>query len=153
MTIVSDRSGKISRTGAFLNRIKAIASKLVNPNELRAISRGELEQVARDLTLSIDELHALPRNNHRSGELLGARLAEFNLAPESVRTRHPEVLSDLQRVCSNCPVAKRCAAGFAREDRERRSEYCPNTQTLQALEQESLKPVTPAPLPIGPACC
>jgi hypothetical protein len=153
MATVFEQKTTLPRTGGVFGWMKAIASKLVNTNEFRGMDRSEFEQIARDLNLSPLELQALSSND-RSGELLDKRLAEFELSAQVLRRQHPEVLRDLQRVCGMCSSVKRCANEFERPTSgSGRSDYCPNTQTLQALEQEHLSASKQASEPIGPCCC
>jgi hypothetical protein len=153
MPNVADNSGR-ARSQRLIGRIKATVSRAVNGNELRDIGRAEFSQIARDLNLSPLELHKLSIGNGSSPALLEKRLAEFDFAPELVKRLHPEVLRDLQRVCAMCASTNRCAREFARrEPASPRSEYCPNTQTLEALEREKVLSNAQQPLPSGPSCC
>jgi hypothetical protein len=135
MSIISMNATRGNRT--LFGWIKAVASRLAPRNELQGIDREEFEQIARDLNLSTSELYVLSSKAGLTGELLKRRLAEFKLSPELVRKRHPEVLRDLQRVCGNCSSTRRCASEFEQAiGQGERSDYCPNTQTLRALENE-----------------
>jgi hypothetical protein len=135
MSIISANATPGKRT--FLGWIKAVASKFGTPNELQGIDRDEFEQIARDLNLSTSGLYVLSSKAGLTGDLLKRRLAEFKLSAELVREHHPEVLRDLQRVCGNCTSTRRCASEFEQAIRQgERSDYCPNTQTLRALESE-----------------
>ncbi|WMT73396.1 hypothetical protein [Bradyrhizobium sp. Ash2021] len=142
------------RAGGLIGRLKAAVSRFAYANELRGINRAEFEEIARDLNLSPPELYLLSSRGYLSGELLEKRLKEFGLSPELVKRQHPEVLRDLQRVCGLCSETKRCAREFehpaAHSDR---LDYCPNAQTLKALDREHLAEETQASLLIGPSCC
>jgi hypothetical protein len=151
MSIISANATLGKRT--LLGWIKAAASKFAIPNELHDIDRDEFEQIARELNLSTAELYGLSSKTGLTGELLKNRLEEFKLSADLVRERHPEVLRDLQRVCGNCTSTRRCASEFEHATGPgERSDYCPNIQTLRALETEMEQP-TPIALPIGPCCC
>jgi hypothetical protein len=150
---ISPKKQHPSQRRGLLSWIRAAASRFSNPSELQGISRDEFEQIARDLNLSAPELYVLSGKTGLTGDLLKRRLAEFNLSTELVRERHPDVLRDLERVCGNCTSTERCANGFDRaiEGGEgQRSDYCPNTPTLQALKSEAEQLAT---IPIGPCCC
>jgi hypothetical protein len=135
MSIISANAPLGKRT--LLGWIKAVASKFRTPKDLQGIDRDEFEQIARDLNLSTSEVYVLSSKAGLTGDLLKPRLAEFKLSPELVREHHPEVLRDLQRVCGNCTSTRRCASEFERATGQgERSDYCPNTQTLRALESE-----------------
>jgi hypothetical protein len=124
----------------------------VNDGELQGLDRTEFAQIARDLNLSPPELYAISVGGNQSAALLNKRMAEFGLSPAVVKKQHPEVSRDLERVCGMCSSKKRCASEFEQRGSDpSKSDYCPNTQTLQALEGESM--IEERALPIGPACC
>ena len=137
MTIVTDNTGTSPRSRAVASWLITILTRFVNRDELQDMDRAEFDQIARDLNLSPFELRKLSIGNGSSPDLLEKRLAEFELAPEIVKREHPEVMRDLQRVCGMCSATNRCANEFASQaPASSRSDYCPNTQTLQALERE-----------------
>jgi hypothetical protein len=146
MSIISANATPGKRT--LLGWIKSVACKFGTTKELQDIDRGEFEQIARDLNLSTSELYVLSSKAGLTGDLLKRRLVEFKLSTELVRKRHPEVLRDLQRVCGNCTSTRRCASEFEQTiGQGERSDYCPNTQTLRALESEVsnvLEPLCPS---------
>jgi hypothetical protein len=152
--IVSKDMERAPRTDTLVGWVRSIASRFVGRNELQGLDDKEFEQIARDLNLSVCELHALSTKGDLSGDLLSKRLAEFGLSADKLKARHPEVLRDLQRVCGNCTSTKRCADEFKQAvSTAKRSDYCPNTQTLQALENENLQSGAQPSLPVGPCCC
>jgi hypothetical protein len=149
MTIPSNDMPKSPRRSGWAGWIRAVASRFVSNGGLQELDRTEFAQIARDLNLSPAELHAISIGSGRSARLLSKRMMEFGLLPEVVKKQHPEVSRDLERVCGMCSSKRRCA-------RERGpdlalSDYCPNTQTLRALQGE--RAVEQRTLPIGPACC
>jgi hypothetical protein len=151
MTILPDNMSKVQRRSGLAGWIRAVASRFVNDDDLQRLDRTEFAQIARDLNLSPAELHAISLGSNQSAVLLKKRMAEFGLSPEVVKKQHPEVSRDLERVCGMCLSTKRCANEFGQRGSDpSRFDYCPNTQTLQALEGESR---IEAPVPIGPACC
>jgi hypothetical protein len=142
------------RISALLGLVRAVFTSFLNARELRGLDRAEFEQIACDLNLSPTELYMLSTGENCSDDLLEKRLEEFGLSPERVRRRHPQVFQDLERVCGSCHSRKRCASEFEqRTPSSGRSSYCPNSQTLQALEQERLRIERRSSLPIGPSCC
>jgi hypothetical protein len=154
MTISPDDARKLPLGRALAGWVRAMASRFVNYGELEGLDRTEFAQIARDLNLSPPELYAISTGGNLSAGLLNKRMAEFGLSPELVKKQHPEVSRDLERVCGMCSSKKRCAAEFEQQGSDpSRSDYCPNTQTLQALEGESLMIEERATLPLGPACC
>jgi hypothetical protein len=139
---------------ALAGWVRAVASRFVKYGELQGLDRTEFAQIARDLNLSPSELYAISTGGNLSGDLLNKRMAEFGLSPEVVRKQHPEVSRDLERVCGMCSSKERCVDEFGQPGASLgRSDYCPNTQTLQALEGENPMTEERASLPIGPACC
>jgi hypothetical protein len=151
--IVSKGVERAPRTSALIGWVKAIASKFVGTSE-PCLDDREFEQIARDLNLSVSELHALSRKDDSSADLLDQRLAECGLSANGLRDRYPEVLRDLQRVCGNCTSTRRCANEFKQgASQASRDGYCPNTHTLQALKRENLETSGQISTPIGPCCC
>jgi hypothetical protein len=143
---------KLPRRSGLAGWIRAVASRFVNDGELQGLDRTEFAEIARDLNLSPAELYAISTGGNLSGDLLNKRMAEFGLSPEVVKKQHLEVSRDLERVCGMCSSKKRCASEFGQRGwGPSRSDYCPNTQTLQALEGESR--IEERALPFGPACC
>jgi hypothetical protein len=140
---------KLLRRAGLTGWIKAMASRFVSDGELQGLDRTEFGQIARDLNLSPAELYAISVGSNQTAGLLNKRMAEFGLSPEVVKQQHPEVSRDLERVCGMCSSKRRCAC--ERGPDLARSDYCPNTQTLQAPRGESM--VEERTLPIGPACC
>ena len=152
MTISPDDARKLPLGRGLAGWVRAVASRFVNDGELQGLDRTEFAQIARDLNLSPAELYAISTGSDQSAGLLNKRMAEFGLSPEVVKRQHPEVSRDLERVCGMCSSKKRCASEFGQRGSDpSRSDYCPNTQTLQALEGEST--IAERALPIGPACC
>jgi hypothetical protein len=152
MTVPASDLPKLAWRSAVAGWVRAVASRFRNDGELQGLDRTEFAQIARDLNLSPAELYAISTGSNRSAGLLNKRMAEFGLSPEVVKRQHPEVSRDLERVCGMCSSKKRCASEFARRgSNPSRSDYCPNTQTLEALERESM--IEERALPVGPACC
>lgn len=154
MSMLAHSPAKRPRMSALIGRLRAAFTSFQNARELRGLDRAEFEQIARDLNLSTTELYMLSTGDSSADELLEKRLEEFGLSPERVRRRYPQVLQDLERVCGSCHSRTRCASEFEqRTPSSGRSSYCPNSQTLQALEQERLRIERRSLLPIGPSCC
>jgi hypothetical protein len=154
MSISPEKQRPSPRRG-LVSWIRAAASRFSSRSELQGIDRDEFEQIARELKLSAPELYVLSGKTGLTGDLLKRRLAEFKLSSEFLRERHPDVLRDLERVCGNCASTEGCASEFGRaiEGGEgERSDYCPNTSTLQALKSEADQ-LASATIPIGPCCC
>lgn len=121
----------------FIAWTRKFSSRFARSRELRSLDPQELGSVARDLGVSVSELFRLVSQGTSIEALLKKRLDEMELSEDLLRTHHPKVLHDLDRVCGNCASAKQCASDFAQK-KTGRSAYCPNTQTLEAL-QKSIK--------------
>ena len=122
--------------GGFIAWTRDFSSRFTRPRELRALDPQELGNIARDLGVSVPELFRLASQGANIESLLKKRLAEMNLSEDFMREHHPKILHDLDRVCCNCASAKRCANDFAQKKADH-SAYCPNTQTLEALQKSA----------------
>jgi hypothetical protein len=132
------QSGSRKAVGSFLSglldRVKCAVSRW---NEMQRLDSQEVEAIARELNLSAAELGALAFTSSGSLQSLNTRLAHAGLSEEALAASDGDVLRDLRRVCSVCPAKARCARDLARERRATPSKYCPNEQTLRALEYEA----------------
>lgn len=154
MSITVDNSANPSAGRGVKGWFKTIVSRFAGRGDVSDLDRSGFDQVARDLNLSRYELQRLTGGTDSSPGLLRKRMADFDLAPEELTRQHPDVMRDLQRVCGMCDSTKRCAGEFAQNaPASSRTDYCPNTQTLQALERENILASAQAALPIGPSCC
>jgi hypothetical protein len=125
------RSGG-SRLGNLFGRFKGAISRW---NETHRLDPLEMEAIARELNLSAAELGALALAPAGPAQSLTRRLSHAGLSEAALAASHGDVLRDLRRVCTQCPVKSRCARDLARERRATPSKYCPNEQTLRALER------------------
>ena len=101
----------------------------------------ETGRIAHDVGVSVPQLRALAGKWPDSADLLNRRLAELNLDPADIRRAEPQVLQDLQRVCTMCSSGRVCAHDLASKPSDPVwREYCPNTMTLDALADEHAKP-------------
>jgi len=152
--IVSAKMERLPRASGLVAWVRSIAAKLVRKAEFQDINGKEFQQIARDLNLSVSELYAVTTGRNLACDLLSKRLVTSGLSLHEVRHRHPAILRDLQRTCANCDSTGRCARELSRPDsKQDRSDYCPNTHALQALEQEQREASLQATLPLGPCCC
>lgn len=102
--------------------------------ELARLGARDVERLARDSGVSNAELVALARQGPDAGSLLPRRLAALGLDAEELARREPQVLRDLQRVCSLCESTGRCRRELNRDpDNPAWETYCPNVTTLRAL--------------------
>jgi hypothetical protein len=105
--------------------------------ELDALDGAELSRVAQDVGLNEPQLRTMAGKWPDAADLLLQRLAALQLDETTVARTEPGVLRDLERVCSTCSEKPHCRHDIDRDpsDPEWRS-YCPNVETLDALEAE-----------------
>ena len=105
--------------------------------ELDCCGREEVGRVARDLGLDRSDLSILAGKWPDSADLLSRRMGELGLDPAKATQVEPQVVRDLQRVCSLCASKRKCGHDLARHPSDPAwREYCPNVGTLAALMAE-----------------
>jgi hypothetical protein len=106
-------------------------------SDLAQLGRHERSRVAHDVNLSGPELQTLAGKWPDAADLLSQRLAALQLDPGAVARTEPDVLRDMERVCTVCSEKPHCSHDIDRDpsDPEWR-DYCPNVDTLNALEAE-----------------
>jgi len=106
-------------------------------NELEACGADEVAHLARDVGIGASELRTIAAKWPDNVSLLSRRIAEIGLDTGEVRRTEPQVMRDLQRVCTRCAEHRRCASDLDRDGKDREwRDYCPNVQTLDALRSE-----------------
>jgi len=105
--------------------------------DLARLGRHERSRVAHDVNLSGPELQTLAGKWPDAADLLSQRLAALQLDTGAVARTEPDVLRDMERVCTVCSEKSHCGHDIDRDpsDPEWR-DYCPNVDTLDALEAE-----------------
>jgi hypothetical protein len=100
---------------------------------------AEIARMARDIGVSgAAELRVLAGKWPNSSDLLSRRLQQFRLDPTAMMRAEPDVVRDLERVCTLCTSRRRCSRDFAAEEPASAWEtYCPNAPTLGALIADS----------------
>jgi hypothetical protein len=94
-----------------------------------------LERMAHDVGVSSAELYRLASRGAESADLLCRRMEVLDLDQDEVARVERATFQDLQRVCSMCDCTKRCARDLARDPADPVwKDYCPNTQTLTAID-------------------
>jgi glycerol-3-phosphate dehydrogenase len=99
---------------------------------------AEGARIAHDIGVSgAAELRVLAGKWPDSADLLARRMRQIKLDAAEIVRVEPEVVRDLERVCTLCASRRRCRRDFANE-RSASSwrTYCPNTTTLAALLTE-----------------
>jgi hypothetical protein len=107
-------------------------------DEVALTDSAEAARIAGDLNLSVSELHALCARDGGSPKLLQQRMAQLHLDKNELKRKHPAVLRDLEKTCALCASEAKCSRDFDRDvDPKAWTEYCPNSSTLQDLQQEA----------------
>ena len=93
---------------------------------------AEAGRIAHDLNVSRGELRVLA--SKWPDDLLSQRLGQLNLDTAEIVHTEPQVLRDLQRVCTLCGSKRKCDHDLTdRPSDSGWAEYCPNATTLGAL--------------------
>jgi glycerol-3-phosphate dehydrogenase len=98
----------------------------------------ESARIAHDVGVSgAAELRVLAGKWPNSADLLARRMRQIKLHAAEILQVEPEVVRDLERVCTLCASKRRCTRDFAKERSPSSWQaYCPNTMTLKALIAE-----------------
>src|SRR5262245_5258085 len=99
---------------------------------------AETARIAHDVGVSgVAELRVLAGKWPHSADLLARRMQQIKLDAAEIVQVEPEVVRDLERVCTLCASKRRCGRDFAKERPPSSWQaYCPNTMTLKALIAE-----------------
>jgi hypothetical protein len=102
--------------------------------ELNGYQGAEMAHIARDLAVSRNELRVLAGKWPDQSALLLRRMDENKTDPTKTE---PQVLRDLQRVCTLCESKRRCERDLASHPSDPVwQDYCPNAGTFKALRTE-----------------
>lgn len=105
--------------------------------ELQALPDHVLQEIARDVGLSVSELTSLKVENPGASTLMPQRLEAMGIDAEYVRNSEPAVYRDLERVCGRCKSWAQCEQDMAHGDVESgQCSYCGNAATIDALAVE-----------------
>jgi hypothetical protein len=96
---------------------------------------AEAARIAQDIRVSgAAELRVLASKWPDSADLLSRRMRQIKLDAAKIVRVGPQVVRDLERVCTLCASKRRCTRDLAREQSDSSWQaYCPNTMTLRAL--------------------
>lgn len=130
-------AGDLKGGSAFKGLLDRFKSAVARWNELRRLDSREFEAIARELNLSKEELSALTFQSSGSIQSLSKRICHAGLSEDELAAAQGDVLRDMRRVCSQCQSKARCARDLKHERRATPAKYCPNEQTLRALEDEA----------------
>jgi hypothetical protein len=105
--------------------------------DLDCCGPAEVARIARDVGVSRADLSILAGKWPDLGDLLYWRMNEINLDRKEVTQADPQVMRDLQRVCTVCGSKRRCEHELAKNPSDPTwQKYCPNATTLSALTAE-----------------
>jgi hypothetical protein len=80
------------------------------------------------------ELRVLAGKWPDSADLLSRRMRQIRLDAAKIVRVEPQVVRDLERVCTLCASKRRCIRDLAKGQSDSSWQaYCPNTMTLRAL--------------------
>lgn len=126
--------------GAIANWINKYRNLAALHDEFQRCSPDEVRQIAKDLSVPLDELRSLASKGPDSAALLEKLLLALRVDPEVLMKADPATMRDMQRLCVNCQQKRRCrhelAAGTAAEHYR---SYCPNAFTLAAVFAEKAR--------------
>jgi hypothetical protein len=128
-TQTDERPGLFGRFGRWFQDWSRRRKRLA---ELASCGPAEVEHMARDLGMSRGELSVLAGKWPDSADLLSRRLEQVNLAGVE-----PQVLRDLERVCTLCGSKRKCEYDLTiHPSHPAWTGYCPNAPTISALMSE-----------------
>ena len=136
-----DPQGEPSRTalievviGSIADWVSKYRQKFRFDSSLGVCSPDEVMNIARDLRLSTAELQELARKGPNAADLLLKMLVALKVDPVALEKADPQVMRDLQRLCTTCGAKKRCEHELVQGTAgEHFREFCPNAFTLDAL--------------------
>lgn len=103
-------------------------------DDLGAMSRDEIRELASDLSLSEGDLVALSTSLNDNTTLMEGMMRARGFEPDQLRQSFGTLMRDVERVCSRCRMTGRCRreldAGTAAAHAH---EYCPNAGTFDDL--------------------
>lgn len=108
--------------------------RLVRPSELQRLDSEQVEQLARDVGVTANDLRRLSELGPDAANLLYDRLASEGVDARQLEKRHPRVMKDMQLTCSCCDDKERCARDMANAASfDDWKSYCPNSTTIDDL--------------------
>ena len=105
--------------------------------ELSCCEARDRERIAHDIGISGADLCILAGKWPDDSALLSQRLQQLDLNAANTAEVEPQVLWDLQRVCTLCLSKRKCKHDLAAHSADPVwQDYCPNAPTLRALMAE-----------------
>src|SRR6476646_5547089 len=125
---------------AFLTSLRGWVQRQKDLLALDALGSEGRRDIAQDLNLSESTLCGLASRGHGASEELPKMLQALSLGPAELSLSHPAVLRDMGGVCSECDEKSRCRSDLTlRIAAATFDEYCPNAETIEALQEEEMK--------------
>jgi hypothetical protein len=122
------------RLGGWWRRRREHAATLAG---LRECGRDELSRVAHDIGIGASDLQVLAGKWPDAADLVARRAAALGLDTAEIERTEPQVMHDLERVCSLCDNKRACEHDLNRcPDKSGWRNYCPNADTLTAILEE-----------------
>jgi len=105
--------------------------------DLDGCGPAEMERIARDVGVSAADLSILAGKWPDAADQLYWRMSEIKLDRKELTHADPQVMRDLQRVCTVCGSKRRCEHELAKNPSDQAwQKYCPSATTLSALAAE-----------------
>jgi hypothetical protein len=137
MSLLTANEQQQTGTGWLARRWRDWKRRRKTAAEVSLFDNGEKERLAHDIGVSGADFCILAGKWPDASALLSQRLNQLKLDPGRILDAEPQVMRDLQRVCSLCASKRKCKhyfatnpAGLAWRD------FCPNAHTLGALLAE-----------------
>jgi hypothetical protein len=135
------QSAQISETPGLVGRVvqwwRNWAGQRRTMADLECCGPSELERLAHDVGVGRQEVCTLAGKWPGSADLLLRRMKGVALERDEIARLEPQVLRDLERVCTLCASKRRCQHDLGRDPSDTAwREYCPNVMTLNALAAE-----------------
>ena len=128
---ISERPGFVSRLAHWWRSWNGSRRAMA---DLDRCGPAEAERIARDVGVSGADHSVLAGKWPDAAELLYWRMIEIKLDRTKITQADPQVMRDLQRVCTVCGSKRRCEHALAKNPSDPAwQKYCPNATTLLAL--------------------
>lgn len=104
--------------------------------ELAALAPADIAAIANDLSITQRQLATLAEQDAGSPALSQKMIAALDIDEQKLG-RYPDVIRDVQLVCSTCRNTRRCKRELRNGTAAKNfSDYCPNYVTFEAAMQE-----------------
>ncbi|MGA7323414.1 MAG: hypothetical protein WBX25_02735, partial [Rhodomicrobium sp.] len=105
-------------------------------NELNALPQSEIDNIARDLGMTAQDLEYLAEKGPDAAKLLYDRMDAIGVSKDDVEKAANGVLRDLERTCACCNEKGVCEKDLRKHPQDPVwQSYCPNAFTLLDLKK------------------